>query len=243
MKKIFFALARLFENRGALRSLLIWPKFSITSYNMLCALRNQAVLPGSVIDVGANVGQFAVAAAKIFPDARVYSFEPNPDCLVQLRKNTAGLGNVSVHPLALGEQTGEVAFHLNSYSLSSSILPLANSHRAAFPYAQEIGTIKVKMDTLNHFFDEVLLPRPALLKLDIQGYEAQALRGAGVLLKQIDYVVLEASFKPMYQGECLFMEITELMKGMGFVFVRPLAWASDPKSGEIVQMDALFQRD
>ncbi|OGT16735.1 MAG: hypothetical protein A2342_06100 [Gallionellales bacterium RIFOXYB12_FULL_54_9] len=183
-----------------------------------------------------------MAATKIFPGARVYSFEPNPDCLVQLRKNTAGLSNVSVHQLALGEQAGEVAFHVNSYSLSSSILPLANSHRVAFPYAREIATIKVKMDTLNHFFEAVPLPRPALLKLDIQGYEAQALRGAGELLKQIDYVVLEASFKPMYQGECLFMEITELMKGMGFIFVRPLAWASDTKSGEIVQMDALFQR-
>lgn len=242
MKNLFLLLARFFENGGSLAAFLRWPKFSITSFNMLSALHKQSVLPRTVIDVGANVGQFAVAAAKLFPDAVVHSFEPNPNCADELRKNTSSLGNVSVYQVALGDEDGEVAFHVNSHSHSSSILALAKNHRDAFPDAHEVNTIQVKIDTLDNIFSNLTLARPVLLKLDVQGYEAQALRGASQLLSRVDYVVLEASFKPMYQGEMLFMEIIRLMEGFGFVFLRPIGSLADPTSGEIVQMDALFQR-
>jgi hypothetical protein len=52
-------------------------------------------------------------------------------------------------------------------------------------------------------------------------------------------VILEASFKPMYEGEMLFMDIVRLMEEYG---LRPVGWLSEPKTGEILQMDALFKR-
>ena len=55
--------------------------------------------------------------------------------------------------------------------------------------------------------------------------------------------MLEASFKPMYHGEMLFMEIVRLMEGYGFSFLRPVGLLHDPHSGEIIQMDALFRRN
>lgn len=210
---------------------------------MISDLVRQGVLPSTVIDVGANVGQFAVASAKLFPNVSVHSFEPNPDCVAALRKNVMSLGKVSVYPVALGESEGEVAFHVNSHSHSSSILPLGENHRGAFPDAREIGTIQVKISTLDKIFADVELLSPVLLKLDLQGYEAQALRGAAETLKRVDYVVLEASFKPMYEGEMLFMDVVRLMEGCGFVFLRPVGLLPDPRTGEILQMDALFRRN
>jgi len=59
---------------------------------------------------------------------------------------------------------------------------------------------------------------------------------------RVEYVVLEASFKPMYEGEMLFMDIVRLMEGYGFSFLRPVGLLSDPRTGEIIQMDALFSR-
>lgn len=223
-------------------ALLSWPKFSATSFTMISHLVRQGVLPRTIIDVGANVGQFAVASAKLFPNASVHSFEPNPRCVAELCKNVASLGRVSVYPIALGESEGEVAFHINSHSHSSSILPLGENHRSAFLHAREIGTIQVKISTLDKIFADIELPSPVLLKLDVQGYEAQALRGAAETLKRVDYVVLEASFKPMYEGEMLFMDIVRLMEGCGFVFLRPVGLLPDPRTGEIFQMDALFGR-
>jgi len=61
-------------------------------------------------------------------------------------------------------------------------------------------------------------------------------------LQQVDFVILEASFKPMYEGEMLFMDIVRLMEEYGFRFLRPVGWLSHPKTGEILQMDTLFKR-
>lgn len=221
-------------------AMLSWPKFSVTSFVMVSDLVRQGIMPRTVLDIGANVGQFAVASAKLFPGTCVHSFEPNPDSFARLQENVRQLRTVSVYPLALGEEEGEATFHVNSHSHSSSILPLTENHRRAFPIANEVGTIQVKVSTLDKIFAGVELASPVLLKLDVQGFEAQVLRGGVDTLKQVDHLVLEASFKPMYQGEMLFLEMVRFVEGLGFTFLRPIGLLSDPQSGEIVQMDALF---
>lgn len=232
----------LLEDPGSLKALLTWPKFSVTSYKMISSLVKQGLRPRTVLDVGANVGQFAVAAAKLFPNVQVHSFEPLPDCVAELRKHAASLGNLTIYPVALGEQEGEVTMHVNAQSRASSVLPLAQAHLTAFPEAREQKEIKVRVTTLDHILASTNLPRPILLKIDVQGYEAQTLRGASATLKQVDYAVLESSFKPMYDGELLFMDIVRLMEAQGMRFGRPVGWLAAPSNGEILQMDALFER-
>jgi len=53
---------------------------------------------------------------------------------------------------------------------------------------------------------------------------------------------LEASFRPLYEGESTFMEIARTMEKQGFEFLRPVAWLTDPQTGEVLQIDALFER-
>jgi len=207
---------------------------------MVSSLKRQGIEPKAVIDVGANVGQFAVACAKIFPGIVVHSFEPLPECAERLQQNVAKLEHVRVYPIALGRQGGKVAFHVNSHSHSSSILSLGERHRRAFPTAREIGAIEVPISTLDREMSAVTLERPVLLKIDVQGYEAQVLEGASATLSRVDYVLLEVSFRPLYEEEITFMDIARTMEGHGFEFLRPLDWLRDPHSGEVLQMDALF---
>jgi FkbM family methyltransferase len=223
-------------------ALLTWPKFSLTSYRMVSALKQQGIHPQTIIDVGANVGQFTVAAAKLFPNRQIHSFEPLPEAVTLLKKHVRKFKNISVYPLALGDHEGDIPFHVNAYNLSSSIIPLAQAHRQAFPNAQEVKTISVNLSTLDKVFNAITLEPPVLLKLDVQGYESITLRGGLKTLQQVDYVILEASFKPMYEGEMLFMDIVRLMAEYGFQFLRPVGWLSHPKTGEFLQMDALFER-
>lgn len=227
---------------SAWHAFLSWPKFSVTSHRMILSLMRQGISPKTVINVGANVGQFAIACQKIFPGATVHSFEPMPECVVKLKQNVAKLAGVRVYPIALGEQSGEVVFHVNSHSHSSSILALGDRHRRAFPHAREMRTIKVPLSTLDFEMNSIPLEGPVLLKLDVQGYEPQVLEGATEMLKRVDYVLLEASFRPLYVGEKTFMEIARAMEERGFEFLRPIAWLNDPRSGEVLQADALFAR-
>ena len=216
--------------------------FSMTAYRIVSKLKGQGVNPRTVLDVGANVGQFAVSSTKFWSDCHVESFEPVPDCASKLRRNCREL-SVKVHEVAVGDRDGEVPIHVNAHRHSSSILNLGNTHREAFPFAKEEATRTVKVVRLDSIFKNYEFERPVLLKLDIQGYEPEALRGAAGILSQIDFVLVETSFRLMYEGEKLFTEILSLMQSYGFRFLRPIDWLEDPRSGEILQMDALFARD
>lgn len=227
----------------AAKALMTWPKFSISSYSVVRRLVDQGIMARTVLDVGANTGQFAVAAAKLFPEAEVHCFEPVPECVYELRKNVAQLGEVRVHPYALGEGKNTLQFRVNSFSPSSSLLPLTEAHRRAFPGAHEERTIEVEVSTLDRVFDSVDSESPVLLKLDVQGYEKRVLRGGKTALEHVDYVVMEVSFKLMYEGEATFMELAKIMEGYGFRFERPVGWLSSPRTDEILQMDALFVRN
>jgi FkbM family methyltransferase len=209
---------------------------------MVLSLIQQGIRPNAVIDVGANAGQFTVASVKLFKNVTVHSFEPEPDTLKKLRQNVAALHKVRVYPVALGDKSGEAIFHVNSHSHSSSILSLGDRHRKAFPDAREVQTLRVRLSTLDRELESVSLENPVLLKLDVQGYEPQVLNGASETLKTVDYVLLEASFRPLYEGEKTFIEIARMMEDRGFEFLRPVAWLSDPHNGEVLQMDALFAR-
>jgi hypothetical protein len=98
------------------------------------------------------------------------------------------------------------------------------------------------MSTLDYEIGSISLERPVLLKLDVQGYEAQVLLGATETLKRMDYVLLEASFRPLYEGEKTFMDLARMMERYGFEFLRPIGWLDDPQNGEVLQADVLFGR-
>ena len=232
----------LVEDPRAMLALVTWPKFSMTSYFMMSNLAKQGITPNTVLDVGANVGQFSVAASKFFPKAKIHSFEPQPECVGRLSRNVKKLDNIKVYPLALGEYEGEIKFYVNSHNHSSSILPLAESHRVAFPEAQESEEITVDLSMLDKVLSGVDIVSPCLLKLDVQGYEVHALRGGMDTLRKVDFVILESSFKPMYKGESLFMDVVKVMQEFGFQFLRPVGWLTDPNTDEVLQMDALFVR-
>jgi FkbM family methyltransferase len=220
---------------------MTWPKFSRTSYRIVNSLRDQGLVPGSVLDVGANVGQFAVASSKIWEGCVIHAFEPVPESAEKLRDNCRKLG-VKVHEVALGDADGAAVIHINSHRHSSSVLSLGERHSEAFPFAREIGAIEVPLRRLDSIFDPKDLPRPILMKLDVQGYESWVLRGATEVLRIVDYVLLEASFRPLYDGERTFNELLPIMGSLGFRFLRPVDWLQDPKTGEVLQMDALFAR-
>src|SRR5581483_9486217 len=85
------------------------------------------------------------------------------------------------------------------------------------------------------------LQRPVLLKLDVQGYEARVLSGAANLLRRVDWLITEMAFVARYEGETLFPELLRTIESHGFRFVKPLGCNTPPDTGEISEMDVLFE--
>ena len=236
------SLLAVLEIDGAIRALIEWPKFSIASFLIVTRLKHAGVSPKTVIDVGANVGQFAVAASRLFSGAQIFSIEPDEMTAARLRKNLKSEGNVDVLVTAVGDYIGEAVFHRNKDSQVSSILALGEDRISAFPQATVVEEIKVPISTLDALFLKHLLNKPILVKIDVQGAEDKVIRGGAEFLQSVEWVLMEVTFADLYDGEMDFRGISSLMMQAGFKFVRPLNFHVSPLTGEIIEMDALFQR-
>lgn len=226
----------LLPRAGAVRAILKWKPFSITSFRMLSTLRSQGLRPATVIDAGANVGQFARAAAEIFPEAQIISFEALPEAATQLRANVADCANVTVIESAVGNSDDTIRFFQYADSLASSALPLEGKQSA---HRKELEVPIGRLDTM---LDPDAIREPVLLKLDVQGYELEALRGASHTLSIVQYVLLEIGFESAYVGNPSFDEIYDLLREAGFYFRRPVDVLTN-EHGAIYVMDALFERE
>jgi hypothetical protein len=104
----------------------------------------------------------------------------------------------------------------------------------------EIAEVRVPVRTLDEELTGAEFPEPVLLKLDVQGYERWVLDGGRAVLRRTEWVIVELSFRPMYDGELPFLDMVVYMDKRGFQLVRPVGWLIAPATGEILQCDALF---
>jgi FkbM family methyltransferase len=196
----------------------------------------------TVIDVGGFVGSFAYAARTILPEVQIYSFEPLDENYRLLVKNLSPFGNFQAFQIALGDQAGTVDFFKNDFTASSSVLEMADLHRRLFPRTRNQVRVTVPLARLDDYLDRMELHPPVLMKLDVQGYEANVLRGAERVLQQVEYLVTEVSFAELYAGQLLFDEIHALLARQGFRYAGDLDSMLSPQDGSILQADALFIR-
>ena len=213
---------------------------SISSFILNKALSNYHIKPETIIDVGANIGQFALASNRFFKNALIYSFEPLPDAFNVLLKNIKNIKNISAFNFALGNSNGTLEFYQNEYSHSSSALPISDDHKKHFPKTTNTKQIIVPLKKLDEFVESIQFVRPSLLKLDVQGYEKQVLEGAIENMKHIDYLLFETSFVQLYKNELLFNDMHEYVTNLGFEFIAPLGFLRGNNS-QILQMDVLYK--
>jgi FkbM family methyltransferase len=226
---------------GGIRAMRMGRPRSMASFKIVSDLRQSGLVFNTVIDGGANIGQFARACSVVYPAAQVLSFEPLPDVAEQLRQNLHDVHGYKVFQTALGRRDGEVTFNRNIYTQSSSILDVDTNDGALLQSKQEVRQVTVPLARLDTALAEYDLRPPVLLKLDLQGYELPALHGAPRTLRKCSHLLIETVFKRSYREEPLFDEIQDHLTSCGFRFGRPVNFVREP-NGQIAQMDALFEQ-
>ncbi|MBI3223903.1 MAG: FkbM family methyltransferase [Mycolicibacterium cosmeticum] len=195
----------------------------------------------TVVDVGANRGQFTLFALHAFPAARLISFEPLAAPAARFRRLFADEGRVTLHHVALAPESGQTLMHVSGHDDSSSLLPISATQERLFRGTGEVGTEEVRTGPLHEFLAGDAIIEPALLKLDVQGYELEALRACGELLNSFTYVCAEGSYVELYQGQVLAVELIGWLQDRGFDMVRRYNDATD-ENGQTIQVDMLFRR-
>ncbi len=199
---------------------------------------------GTVLDVGANAGQFAGEMRPRFPRATFHCFEPTPTAFDQLSQWAATQQRVIPVQRALGDQPGSLEMNVHEeHNTSSSLLPTTALCETIWPYTAAQRKVTIEVQCLDEYVAGLSTPLEdnILLKLDVQGYEIQVLRGAPSLLRRVRACICEISLDHLYEGQSRFMDILEAMNNAGLQYGGNFdqAYGAD---GHVIFFDALFHR-
>jgi FkbM family methyltransferase len=198
-----------------------------------------------VLDVGANSGQYATSLREADFTGRIVSFEPLSAPFARLARSASADPRWDCRQCALGDVDQTVTMNVAGNSgASSSILPMLQAHRDAFPRANYVGVEDVTVRRLDTAASEFLWPgEAAFLKIDVQGFERQVITGAS---STIDHhcvgMQLELSLAPLYEGGMLIREALDLMDSLGFVLAGLAPGFIDVRNGRVLQADGVFFR-
>jgi FkbM family methyltransferase len=171
----------------------------------------------------------------------VISFEPLEKPAALYRKVFERDELAILHEAAIGPSDELATMHLSRRDDSSSLLAITSLQDAIFPGTEEVGTARVRVAPLAVFLSEDSILEPALLKIDVQGYEMEVLRGCEPLLAKFDRVYCECSFVELYECQGLAGAVIEWLAERGYTLTGVYNAAYDG-DGRAVQADFLFDR-
>jgi len=194
----------------------------------------------TIVDVGANVGQFALFALKRFPKATIYSFEPLEDCWNKFDSVIGPDTRVRLYRYGIGQEDSTSLINVTNENDSSSILTPSGAQEESF------GTVvverkNIELRRLASLLTSNDLVAPALLKIDVQGFELDVLKGSKELLNCFDCIYVEASYVELYRYQALAGDVVGFLQENGFEMRGVFNQYADNKRGPL-QADFLFAK-
>ena len=209
----------------------------IESLELLEAATNLGI--ETIYDIGANVGTWSLLAKAVFPNSRIEAFEPLHNHHEEFTKRLRSQTGVTVHQTALGAENKKMILRITDLSDASSLLPLAQESKKEFGL-KEVDSVEVPVCRLDDFRHKNSLPFPDLIKLDVQGWELEVLKGAPESLTHSKAIITEVSFREYYERQCLFHELVHKLANAG-LFLAMLGKHTQ-KGVPLRQADVLFLR-
>jgi FkbM family methyltransferase len=199
----------------------------------------------TVLDVGANVGQYGRRLRDWGYQGRIVSFEPLSAAHEQLVRAAASDPAWTIAPrMAIGDLDGEIDIQVSAESDMSSILPQSDLMKRISPTSRVEAIERVPIRRLERIAgDYVHAADRVLLKIDTQGFEPQVLDGGAALLPRLAAIQLEMSLLPIYQGERDYLAMIGRLAAAGFTLHLVLPGYFERKLGRMLEIDGVFCRE
>jgi FkbM family methyltransferase len=197
----------------------------------------------TVLDVGANVGQFGDLVLRTGFVGKIISFEAIPEVHQQLVRHARKKSDswIVAPCAALGSTRGKIAINIAANTVSSSVLPMLGAHKDAAPQSIYVNELIVDLERLDEHASQLLPPDGRLIiKIDTQGYEMEVLKGASGLLHQTVGIQLELSLTPLYEGAPSFTDMISFVKLCGYDLFSIVPGFQDERTGRLLQVDGFF---
>jgi FkbM family methyltransferase len=190
-----------------------------------------------IIDIGANAGHWSGMVQGIFPDAAFCLIEPQEEMRPQLEALCKQYPRMHYHLAGAGPSEGNMLLTVWDDLLGSSMLPLANEHAMEKGKQREVPIL-----TIDGLLAAGKLQMPQLIKLDIQGFELEALKGAETTFGHTEVYILEVSMFPFDDQPNLpqFAEVINFMLARGYVVYDFGGFGRRPYDGALGQCDVCF---
>ena len=224
--------------------------FDLTRYNPASS-QNARILEffsiykiDTVLDIGANIGQFAMELRESGYKGRMISFEPLSEAYSHLLINSKKDPNWIIAPrMAIGNEEGKKTINISGNSYSSSIFKMTDTHIKGAPDSAYIDSEEIYINKLDNVVENYLRNGENIfIKIDVQGYESQVLRGASNILSKIKGMQIELSLVPLYENQLLFIGMLEYITNLGFELCDISPGFRDIQSGKLLQFDGIFFR-
>jgi FkbM family methyltransferase len=199
-----------------------------------------------VFDIGANKGQYATGIIDAGFGNRIVSFEPLSSAYSVIEKESAGSSTWTVAPrCAIGSRREEIEINISANSVSSTLLNMLDSHIEGAPESKIIGKEKVQVYPLDEIGAQYTKgAKNIFLKIDVQGFEQEVLKGAQQMITAAKGIEMEISLVPLYEGQTwLLPQVLEYMESKGFILRSIVPAFTDHKTGIVLQCNGIFFRN
>ena len=194
----------------------------------------------TVLDIGANEGQFALMIRKLLPQAAICSFEPIPDCYTKLIGHFNKDKAFKAFNVAIGDKEEIIEMNINDFSPSSSLLEIDQLHVENFKHTAHSTKQQIAVKTLDGLRSELNLAKPYMVKIDTQGYEDKVIKGGQQVLAEAAVIFVELSYRPLYKEQTLFDDIYNHLVRLGFQYHGNFEELLSPINGVVLQSDGIF---
>ncbi|MFM2394278.1 MAG: hypothetical protein RLZZ546_2260 [Bacteroidota bacterium] len=199
----------------------------------------------AILDIGANTGQFAVKLLDNGFKGLIFSFEPLSSCHDVLISKSKKYNNWKIYEKgALGSENTETFINVSENSVSSSLLDIKETHLQGEPSSRYISKEKIVVRRLDDIFDKLSIHNKNIfLKIDVQGFEMEVLKGAETTINQATLVSVELSLVPVYEnGDMLYKDVINYFEERGFYLYGFQTAFVDNQTGQVLQADGIFAK-
>ncbi|PSB32746.1 FkbM family methyltransferase [Chlorogloea sp. CCALA 695] len=196
-----------------------------------------------VLDVGANIGQYAKYLRNLGYCKKIVSFEPLSTAYSQLQTMSSKDPLWDIAPRsAIGNKEDKIRINISANGVSSSILDMLEYHATAAPESTYCDAEIVNLSRLDNIAKKYIAKNinSIFLKIDVQGFEKQVIEGATQILPIINGIQMELSLVPLYNNQVLFKEMIEFMEALDYEIHAFIPGFTDPKTGRLLQLDGIF---
>lgn len=195
-------------------------------------LYEKGLRPGNVLDIGAAKGYWSERAGGIFPEASFHMFDPLRESEASLRALCARDPRFHCFLMALGSQPGTLTMNVSQDLDGSSLLE--------FPGQNKANQRQVAVETVDRLLADGQLPVPDLVKLDVQGFELEVLKGGQSLFGPVTAFVVEVSLFEFMPRIPLAPEVVDYFVRRGYGLFDVAGLLRRPFQNDLGQMDLVF---